>query len=458
MKSLISMVAIVFLFLVLPGIASAQAPVYPQRACIAGTPHATTTNRVGTVTTTTPNIVCSVNCIEECSCDRGYHMSGSLTNGDPRCVRNVRGDTNGDGRVDVFPPVCVDGGVLVRGACECQAALVGARIRPFITRVSREDRRAHDLPLDGVAWSCSDPMATGMMPGAPDRILVDRSDQFARILCASAEGASDEQMQNSCRATRALIDSIPNIRGGVVTIHHGDRNYTVQEFVDELLVPKFGEIAQRLMTLEGTVREHGETLIDHEERLTGLRTDVDGLLARPAPVVAGPDGRNSVTMAVGLFGLYGLHTAGPTTAAGGLSLALHLRPGLAPLDIYARVQLGGQYTGYSVGGSPYVSAAAGVSIYLGDSRRKTMLQLGLWGEDLWDPASDPAGDLQADSIGWSFGGEIAVSIPLHPNARLVLGVAIGAGERRYLGNGALAVLNGAVIQPFVRLEALLPSF
>ncbi len=158
------------------------------------------------------------------------------------------------------------------------------------------------------------------------------------------------------------------------------------------------------------------------------------------------------------FGLVGIHTAGPLTGAGGLSLGLHFRPDSAPLDIYARGQLGWQATGFNVGDTPYVSGAAGVGIYLGATRRDAMLMIGLWGENLWDPAADAPDELQADSLGWGFGAEVAVSIPLHPYFRLVPGVAVGGGERRYLDNGSMVVLNGAIIEPFVRLEGLLPSF
>ncbi|MCK9361519.1 hypothetical protein M0Q28_04845 [Patescibacteria group bacterium] len=394
-----------------------------------------------------------------CVCDAGYSpRDGGVPSASNPCERN---EPSWGSYSD---PLCAFGAERgANGECMCPASLGSRRARSLVivTRDFAESIADQIENFDSVRrgrgvvalQACIDPLATAGADGSAQALLVDAIDQRTRILCGSAEGASDEQVLADCRATRELIESIRGMRAGQVTIHHGDRDYTVQEFVDSVLVPLFGEIQSRLAALEAQVG-------DHEERLDELEPRVAALEARPAPSpdASGSDGRNSFTLAVGAFGLVGIHTAGPMTGAGGLSLALHYRPDLAPLDIYARAGMGWQLTGYSVGDTPYVAGAAGVSIYLGATRRDTMLEIGLWGENLWDPASDPAAELQADSLGWSFGGELAVSIPLHPNVRLVPGVAIGGGERRYLGNGDLVVLNGAVITPTVRIEALFDSF
>lgn len=397
----------------------------------------------------------TVTCDEMCVCDRGYHPRNAgqpVSDANP-CVRDARDWGS------YSDPLCAAGAVRnARGECECPTALA-PRIHRHITIVTREGAelirdqiedydRLRSRGRTVALMVCTDPLASAGAPGSPQRVVTDAYAQGLRILCAAPETATDEELLELCTETRALIDSIEER----TTIHYGDRDYTFQDFVTEILVPKFGEIEERLSGLEAWRTERVDpTLDDHEERITALE-------GRPNSGPRLADGSNSFTLSVGAFGLVGFHTAGPMTGAGGLSLGLHFRPDTAPLDIYARAQLGWQATGYNVGDTPYVAAAAGVSIYLGETRRDTMLMLGLWGENLWDPAADAPDELQADSLGWAFGGEAAVSIPLHPYVRLVPGVGIGYGERRFIHNGAMVVLDGAVISPFVRLEGLLPSF
>ncbi len=430
-------IAVVVLFFALPTSASAN-------ACHTGTP------RVHTVDT----LVCGgpmLDCTQSCVCDTGFHSRGTLANGDPDCVRNVRGDTNGDGVVDVriYPNVCVDGAVRVgRNGCGCPPAPVGERPRRLVpTFISGADRRAEGLPANGQAQMCIiyDPLAGGMAPSAPNRVLVDAIDQNLRILCGAAAGADAEEVTAGCTETRALIDSIRNLRPGSVTIHYGDRNYTIQEFVDELLVPKFGEIEQRLSALEGRVSE--------------LETEVhDDIVPRIEALESRPAGSNTLRLLadethvrLGAVGRLGFLLSGPATGAGAASGELVFRFGESHVGLYARIEFGAQETARGVGGSLYLSGGAGLTFFAG-GRHSTTVSFGLFAEDFLEPWGDDPHGVMGSEIGVSLGAEVSASIPLSDTVRLRLGLALAYGERSSIVNDTFTTTGGVYLAPSIGLE------
>lgn len=414
-------------------------------------------------------------CVDICVCDRGYspRSDGEFLSAQNPCVRNPLPPLGSHSR-----PLAAFGAVRNGRRFSCPDGLGARRVISSVESVSRAfaeqmleagqlEEVAGRLPRRVFIRVCHDPLAAHGAPGSILNLEIEVFDQRTRILCGSVDDASDEQVIEDCRATRVLIESIRNIQsgGGPITIHYQDRDWPLQELWDDVLLYKFNELVGRLHEIEQWRRSEVDPSLEalcqprDDEPLPEACSRFRGeALAHTPAAPHVEDGANSVTMSVGAFGRAGIHTGGPVTVAGGMSLALYFRPDSAPLDIYVRVDVGGQWTDGGVSDSPYVGAAAGVSVYLGRSRRDTMLQMGLWGENLWDPASDPRGDLPADSLGWSAGVELAFSIPLHPYFRLRPGASISFAERRLLENGHLVVLSGAEIQGFIALEGLLPSF
>lgn len=384
-------------------------------------------------------LVCTGNSEPVCVCPQGTHRAhpGQAISASNPCVAN--------GAARHYPDVCVGGAVRNRrGGCDCPNVGVSARTERIEVLISTPARRERGLPPHGRAIDCYDRTATGTNPGSYNDVRLTAVEVDIRLLCTNPE-----THVTNCAAAAALIYGLRSASPGAVTINYGGNVLGIQAAFN-MIVEKLGEFEVWRRN------EVDPTLHRHEEAINGLRNDVDVLMTGSATV---PDGPNSITFSFGAFGLLGLNTAGPTTGAGGLALGMYYRPGNAKLDLYLRCQLGWQYTGYSVGGSPYVSPSLGVSIYTGANRAETMIQLALTGEDLWDPAADPPEQLQADSIGYGFGAEVAASIPVgSPHFRLRLGLAIMFAERRYaqVGNH-MEVLEGALFAPSVGFEGLLPG-
>lgn len=422
--------AIAAMFLITPALASAN-------ACHDGTPHAHT---VDVPMCSASRLSCEASCV----CDRGYHAAGSLANGDPRCVRNRRGDTDGDGIVDIAPLVCAFGAVLNRrGTCECPEEL-GARnvLVPIFLVPAR--RRALGLPARGSAQTCIDPLATAGERNSLDGVLLAALDERTRIICGSDESATPEEVLADCRETRVLIDSIRN-GAGSVTITYGDRTLTPQEAFD-LIVGKIGEIEGRLTELEAWREETVDpTLVNHEERITALETGSN----------AWRDFLNATHLRLGGFGRLGFSTAGPATGAGGGNLELLFRFGSAPVGVFLRGEFGGQSTGYGIGGSLYLAGGVGLAIFTG-GRRDTTIGLGFWAEDLLHPFADAPDAVQGSHLGVAVGVELSVSIPLPGDAywvRIRPGIAFAHAERYYIGDNAqFSVISGAYIAPSLSIE------
>ncbi len=429
----------------LPAFASAQ-------ECPSGLAHAHTNRTVSACSGS------AVECVETCVCNRGYHPrdSGAPSASNP-CVEDA--PIYGSGH----DPLCGFGAVRDEdGDCRCPAELaprtslhmemltvpiardLASRgtieaLTPLIReqRLERMERRDELIAV----FVCHDPMASGMASGSVNSVLVDAIDQRTRILCDSAEGASDEQVLADCRATRELIDSIRNLRPGSVTIHYGDRDYTVQEFVDELLVPKFGEIEQRLSALEGRVGELEDTSVDHERRIDNLEAAWHTFL-------------DVTHIRLGGFGRLGFLASGPATGAGGAAGELLFRFGDAPVGFYGRIEFGGQETGYDVGGSLYLSGGAGLAFFTG-GRRDTTIGIGLLAEDLLEPfADDPLG-VMGSEVGVALGAEASASIPLPGDLywiRIRAGLAVAYGERSHMSNGVFTTTSGVYVAPSLGLE------
>ncbi len=376
---------------------------------------------------------CGPNAVLACVCGPGSH-----------CVADVAARH--------YPVVCAFGAVPNRhGGCSCPE-----EIRPRIARVSinlsAAYRRGLGLPLRGAVQACIDPLAAGGETGSGPDIVLSAVDSRVDILCGTAEGATAAQALQDCRDTRTLIESIRNLAPGSITIHYGDRNYTIQEFIDEVLVVKLSEIVTDLAELRRWREQDVDpTLLNHEGRITALEH-------RPlaAPVVAVPDGANSLTLRVGAEGRLGFMPGGPSTGALGATAGMFFRPNDANVDIYARATFGGQYTGMRVGESFYLSGGGGVSIYLGESRRDTTLQLGIFAEDLLSPGADTPGvDVMGSQLGFTFGGELAVEVPLGHSLFLRPALAVGYAERYRITRQMFDTMSGVNISPSIALEAQL---
>jgi hypothetical protein len=385
-----------------------------------------------------------------CACDRGYSArDGGVPAADNPCVRDA--PSYGSYR----DPLCATGATRgSNGECDCPESL-GARRHRVLTVVSHtfaesissqiEDyasiRRGDRLPV--ALMVCIDPMATGTAPGSLPQVLSSALDQAVRILCAAPEGATDEQLLQACRDTRALIDGFrPTI------IHYGDHDYTVQEFVSGPLTERLGNIEQQLANLTGRVTDLEGDVADHEARISALE-DAD----HPAT----PDGPNSFTLTLGAMAELGFATYGPMTLSGDAMATGLFRPGTASLDIYLRLRGGGAFTGWSTG-SAHIVASAGASFYLDSHlRRGLTLMVGFAAEDLLDLGPDGPGQVRGDTIGFAAGGEVNVGIPVGDTVHIELGAFLGYSERYGVGsNGAdLAVFPGFYIAPHIGVTAQL---
>lgn len=436
----------VIVLLLLPTSASAQD--YPEHACVGddgGEHNHTTCEARGTDT--------SCDAIERCVCDTGYHMDGLLANGNPNCVRRGSGGGDGSSYGSYTDPLCAAGSVRGSdGECMCPESL-GARRYRTLTIVSRsfaesiadqiedfDQIRRHGRVV--ALQVCIDPLASAGASGSLPGVISGLAEQGMRIICGSAAGATDEQVLANCAETRTLIESIRNLAPGATTITYDGNTYTIQAFVDEVLVRIIGEIQGRLTTLEGTVREHGEVLGDHEERIDNLELAWNNLL-------------DVTHVRFGGVGRLGFLIDGPATGAGAATGELLIRFGSAPVGFYGRIEFGGQETGYDVGGSLYLSGGAGFAFFTG-GRRDTTISLGLFAEDLLEPfADDPMGVLGSE-VGVALGAELSASMPLPGDLywiRIRAGLGIAYGERSYISdNGAFTTVSGPYVAPSLGLE------
>jgi hypothetical protein len=416
-------------------------------ACHADSPH----------TRTVDTMMCGVggvSCEQSCACAPGYSQEGLLANGDPNCTRNPRSFGS------YQDPLCALGSTRGRdGQCGCPESL-GARRHRVLTIVSRAyatsiaDRIEGDVPRSGrvVALQvCIDPLATGTSTGSLPEVVVGAGDRALRILCAAPEAATDEELMQACRETRAIIDSFraaPPV-AGPLTIHYGDRYYTIQEFVDILLAPKLGEIEGRLTELEHRVGVlEGEVGEDDGRgpifpRLHALE---DAEPTAPAPVA--PDGANSFTLTLGLLGELGIPTYGPMTLSGDATATGLFRPGTSSMDVYLRLRGGVATTGWSTT-SVHLAGAIGLNFYLGEDRRGLTLGVGFQTEDLLDLGPEDPSALQGDTIGIEAGGELNLGIPVTDSIHVDLGLGIGYSERYDVQNGGLVTFPGLYVAPHV---------
>jgi len=435
MRNLFTILTVTFLVL---GASTVSAQSYPERACAGDVraEHAHTTCEArGSAT--------SCDAIQRCVCDAGYHMDGLRDNGDPNCVRAAPSYGS------YSDPLCALGAVRgADGECMCPDTL-GARRHRTLTIVSRSYAESIADQIENfdsvrrggrvVALQvCIDPLATGTAPGSLNDALLSALDQRVRILCGSADGASDEQVLADCRETREMIT---RARSGAVTIHHGDRDYTVQEFVDGPLATRFGDIEQRLTALEETVAGHTTAIADLDRRVGDLEDRTGNT----------PDGPNSFALTLGAMAELGFATYGPMTLSGDAMVTGLFRPGTQHFDVYLRLRGGGAFTGWSTG-SAHIAAGAGLSFYLDSHlRRGLTFAVGAWAEDLLDLGPDGPGQVRGDTIGFAAGGELNLGIPVGDSVHIELGAALGYSERYGVApNGAdLSVFPGFDIAPHV---------
>ncbi|HVM90741.1 MAG TPA: hypothetical protein VMU11_02510 [Verrucomicrobiae bacterium] len=387
---------------------------------------------VHTVCAATETPVCSA--VENCLCDTGYHQEGSLSNGDPRCVRDT-----------ITPDVCdpellgteSDGGHGCRCTAENRAA--GA-IGTVPVAITQADRRAHGLPLHGYARGCYVRGAHGEVLPAPfsdwEQWRHDVDDYLAyldgalRDHCGATPEMSREEVRTACRdAHHALAEAhaapdAPDMAERLTAI---DNQLVAIE--DEL-----NALRDRVSALE----THDQ---DHERRITALEH-------RPGSVADGP---NSFALSLGVMGELGFATYGPMTLSGDAMVTGMFRPGDARADVYLRLRGGGAFTGWSTG-SAHIAASAGVSFYLDDHlRRGLTLAVGAWAEDLLDLGPDGPGQVRGDTIGFAAGGELNLAIPVASFAHIEVGAALGYSERYAVGSNGrdLLVMPGFYVAPHV---------
>ncbi|KAA0205902.1 hypothetical protein EDM68_04080 [Candidatus Uhrbacteria bacterium] len=398
-------------------------------------------------------------CEDRCVCDRGWHprdRSQPVSDSNP-CVRNVRGDRDGDGTVDIPNTVClapareltVPGGLIV---CQCPDALDtedrngdgtpdhdadqnGIReTRRVRVDWDRHERRAMGVALTGVVQTCM-AASSGLATQAEiDAAAIERRltwlEQQIRTICGTTdETATPDDVAEDCARFREEA-----LRGGVTSITIGDRNYTLGEFAERVM--------GRLAEIDATNQRQDDQLAVIDGRVTALERGWRGFL-------------NATHIRLGGFGRLGFSTAGPATGAGGVSAELLFRFGDAPIGAYGRIEFGGQETAWNVGGSMYLAGGAGLTYFTG-GRRDTTLSLGFWAEDLLEPFADvPGQEVEGSHLGVSVGAELSVSIPLPGDAywvRIRGAVALADSQRYFVNNGVLGVLSGAYIAPSLGLE------
>ncbi|MEI7511946.1 MAG: hypothetical protein WCK01_00595 [Candidatus Uhrbacteria bacterium] len=411
-------------------------------ACHADSPHTLTRDVMACG-------VGGVSCEQSCACAPGYSADGSLPNGDPNCTRNP------PSYGAYSDPLCALGATRGRdGQCGCPESL-GARRHRVLTIVSRAyatsiaDRIEGNIPRSGrvVALQvCIDPLATGTSTGSLPEVVVSAGDRALRLLCAAPEAATDEELMQACRETRVIIDSFRAASPGSVTIHYGDRTYTIQQFVDELLVPKFGEIEGRLTALEGRVGALEAHDVEQDEAIAALEAGDHS--------VTTPDGASSFTLTLGLIGELGIPTYGPMTLSGDATATGLFRPGTSSMDVYLRLRGGVATTAFSRT-SVHLAGAAGLSFYLGENRRGLTLAVGFQAEDLLVLGPDDPSALQGDTIGFEAGGELNLGIPVTDSIHFEIGLGLGYSERYDVQNGTIVTFPGLYVAPHVGLTVQL---
>jgi hypothetical protein len=403
-------------------VSGASAQEYPERTCLPGTPNAHTTCE-GRLDPAHPESCVSYS---RCVCDDGYVMNGSLSNGDPNCVRPARRSGSGGGSGTTAPrqQICDEELLGTRRAgdrCVCTEANIAAgAIGTVPVFVPATVRRAHGWASHGDARLCVFPMSGQPGPDTEWREYIEswirQLDMENAIICGSDEGATREERLDDCRATRELIERIPSLMGGgdiMVTVE--GQEMPLQDFVT-LFVRKVGELIVRVTGLE-------ERMDDLEPRVAALeaRSDGGGLQTF----------LSSMHLRIGAFGMVGGMLPGPATGAGGASLELLFRFGDLPVGAYGRIHFGGQSTGWNVGETMFLSGGAGFTLFTG-GREDTTLALGYYGETLVDPYV--AGDaFPHDSAGVAHGAEFSASLPIPGVSWLrIRGSIIGAWAERRL--------------------------
>lgn len=402
-----------------------------------------------------------VECVDVCECDRGFHprdRDAPVSSTNP-CVRNVRGDRDGDGTVDISNTVCigdarertVSGGFVV---CQCPDALDTEdrngdgtvdhdadqdgiqETRRVRVDWDRLERRAMGVPMSGVIYDCMS-ASTGLSTqaeidtGAIERRLAWLEQQIRTICGTTDEAATPDDIHEDCEEFRRAA-----LAGSPTTITIGDTEMTLGEFAERVM--------GRLAEIDETNGRQDDDIAALDGRVTALERDGGALR----------DLADATHLRVGGFGRLGFSTAGPATGAGGASAELLFRFGDLPIGAYGRLEFGGQETGWGVGASLYLSGGAGLTYFTG-GRRDTTVSLGLFAEDLLEPfADDPAG-IGGSEIGVALGAELSASLPLPGDAywvRIRAGISISYSERYHLDQGAFSVLTGAYIAPTLGLE------
>lgn len=365
-----------------------------------------------------------------CVCDRGYHPRDSaqpVSSSNP-CVRDE--PSWGSYR----DPLCAFGAVRGdNGECMCPDTLGARRARTLVV-VSRDFASAIADQIEDydslrrergpvALQACINPLATAGENGSAQALLLDALDSNLRIICAAPETATDEAFRQACIDTRALIDSI----GPRTTIHYGDREYTFNEFVNDVLVPKFAEIEGRLSALEARVDDLEPRVEALENRPDALRTFLDVTHAR-----------------LGAGVRLGYLVDSMATFAGFATGELLIRFGDAPVGMFGRIEFGGQTSGWDVGESLYLAGGAGLAFFTG-GRRDTTISLGLFAEDLLEPFADDPQGVMGSEVGVALGVEVAASIPLPGDAhwvRLRPGIDLAYGERSFMDNDVFTTASG----------------
>jgi hypothetical protein len=388
-----------------------------------------------------------------CVCDSGHHLThpGQAydANTNP-CVANVaaaapRAPREAPERGSAADRFCAFGAVRDhRGVCTCPADL-GSRAHVVATYVTRAYADANADQIEAgygeSHWSgpnvylqvCADPLAREGEPGSVSRIEFDALDHRLDIVCA---GSTDD----NCTATRAIIDSV----GPRTTIHYGDRDYTLNEFSNSVIIPRIINIEEQIAALRAQVGEDDGR---------GPLTPRVAALEDAAHTAATSDGPNSFAVTLGAMAELGFATYGPMTLSGDAMATLLFRPGTSRFDWYLRARGGAALTGWSTG-SAHIAASTGLSFYLDDHlRRGLTLAVGAWAEDLLDLGPDGPGQVRGDTLGFAAGGEVNLGIPVGDGIHIELGAAVGYSERYGVASNGmdLAVFPALYVAPHVGL-------
>ena len=399
--------------------------------------------------------VVDLDCV--CVCDRGYHPrdAGQPVSSSNPCVRNVRGDRDGNGTVDISNTVCigdaravtVPGGFIV---CQCPDALDTTdhdadqdgmqETRRVSVLWDRHERRAMGVPMSGAIFTCmaENGLATqSEIDGAAMEQRLTWLETQIRTICGSEADATPDDVHEDCVAFHDA--ALASGGSAPTTITVGGNEYTLGDFAQRVL--------GRLSEIDATNERQDDDIAAIDGRVTALEARPDGGFLR--------DLADATHIRIGGFGRLGFSTAGPATGAGGASLELLFRFGDLPVGAFLRGEFGGQETGWDVGSSMYLSGSVGFSIFTG-GRRDTTIGLGFFAEDLLHPFADAPDSVQGSHLGVAVGAELSLSIPLPGDAhwmRIRPALAIGHSERYYISdNGAFSVLPGAYIAPSLAIE------